>query len=193
MKYAQSDLLKKSFVLLAILCLTLACSTAFAQDSGENDGESEEEVAFTEGIKEATGLPFPFFIAIVFLPPGIGIFVLCMSADRRVRDKEEEYRPTRLAETLEGGEQIAPQGGPTRIGGAQPCKEAKQALTYGIIGLFFPPLGVLAIMTSLKAKKLIASDRRLTGEGNALAGIILGSADIALGALALLVILLQVM
>jgi hypothetical protein len=193
MKYAQSDLLKKSLLLLLVLCLTMACSTAFAQES-DDDAVSPEDAEFTEGIKTATGLPFPFFIAVVFLPTGIGIFVLCMSADRRVRDKEEEYKPTRLAETLGGEQQIAPQGGaPARMAGGKQCKEAKSALTLGIVAfLFIPILGIPAILTGLKAKKLIAQDRRLTGEGAALAGIILGFVALAWGALMVVIIMSMV-
>jgi hypothetical protein len=57
-----------------------------------------------------------------------------------------------------------------------PCKEATEALTYGIIGLFCfgIVLGPVAISKALKAKKMMAMNPRLAGSGKATAGLILG-------------------
>ncbi len=57
-----------------------------------------------------------------------------------------------------------------------PCKEATEALTYGIIGLFCfgIVLGPVAISKALKAKKMIAMNPQLAGSGKATAGLVLG-------------------
>jgi hypothetical protein len=57
-----------------------------------------------------------------------------------------------------------------------PCKEANEALTYSIIGIFC--FGIIlepiAISKALKAKKMIALNPRLSGSGKATAGLIIG-------------------
>jgi len=57
-----------------------------------------------------------------------------------------------------------------------PCKEAKEALTYAIIGLFCfgVILGPVAISKAAKAKKMIALNPRLTGSGQATAATVIG-------------------
>ena len=56
-----------------------------------------------------------------------------------------------------------------------PCKEAKDALWYAIIGIFC--FGIIlepiAIVKALKAKKLIADNPRLSGAGNATAALVI--------------------
>ncbi len=56
------------------------------------------------------------------------------------------------------------------------CKEAKDALTYAIVGLFCFGiiLGPVAISKAVKAKKLIQENPRLEGAGKATAAIIIG-------------------
>lgn len=58
----------------------------------------------------------------------------------------------------------------------QPCEEANEALKYAIIGIFC--FGIIlepiAISKALKAKKLIAANPNLTGEGKATAALIIG-------------------
>ena len=58
----------------------------------------------------------------------------------------------------------------------RPCKEASNALTIAIIGIFCFGiiLGPVAIVKASKAKKLIADDPTLTGEGKATAAMIIG-------------------
>jgi len=58
----------------------------------------------------------------------------------------------------------------------EPCPEAAEALKYAIISIFCfgVILGPVAISKALKAKKLIAANPNLTGEGKANAAIIIG-------------------
>lgn len=72
---------------------------------------------------------------------------------------------------------MALRGGPPIVEEATiPCKEANEALTYSIIGVFC--FGIIlepiAIMKALKAKKMIAMNPRLTGSGKATAALIIG-------------------
>ena len=57
-----------------------------------------------------------------------------------------------------------------------PCPEAGEALKYAIIGIFC--FGIIlepiAINKALKAKKLIAANPNLTGEGKANAALVIG-------------------
>ena len=57
-----------------------------------------------------------------------------------------------------------------------PCPEASEALKYAIIGIFC--FGIIlepiAINKALKAKKLIAANPNLTGEGKANAALVIG-------------------
>lgn len=57
-----------------------------------------------------------------------------------------------------------------------PCKEASEALTYAIIGLFCFGfiLGPMAISKASKARKMIEMNPRLTGSGKATAATIIG-------------------
>jgi hypothetical protein len=58
----------------------------------------------------------------------------------------------------------------------EPCPEANEALKYAIIGIFC--FGIIlepiAIKKALDAKKLIAANPNLTGEGKANAALIIG-------------------
>lgn len=71
--------------------------------------------------------------------------------------------------------------GPMVEEATMPCKEAGEALTYAIIGIFC--FGIIlepiAIYKALKAKKMIAANPRLTGSGKATAALII--AVVALG------------
>ncbi len=70
-----------------------------------------------------------------------------------------------------------------------PCKEAGEALTYSIVGLFCFGiiLGPIAISKALKAKKMMALNPRLTGSGKATAGLIIGIIALVLWVLSILV------
>jgi len=69
-----------------------------------------------------------------------------------------------------------------------PCKEAGEALTYSIVGLFCfgIVLGPVAISKALKAKKMMALNPRLTGSGKATAGLIIGIIALVLWLLSIL-------
>ena len=72
---------------------------------------------------------------------------------------------------------MAMQGQPVLVEEATiPCKEANEALTYGIVGIFCFGfiLGPIAVSKALKAKKMIAMNPRLAGSGKATAGLVLG-------------------
>ncbi len=69
-----------------------------------------------------------------------------------------------------------------------PCKEAGEALTYAIVGLFCFGfiLGPIAISKASKAKKMIALNPRLTGSGKATAATIIGIVGLVLWVLSLI-------
>ncbi len=70
-----------------------------------------------------------------------------------------------------------------------PCKEANEALTYSIVGIFCCGiiLQPIAISKALKAKKMIAMNPRLTGSGKATAGLIIGIVGLVLWILGMIV------
>lgn len=57
-----------------------------------------------------------------------------------------------------------------------PCKEANEALTYAIVGLFCFGfiLGPIALVKASKAKQMIDADPRLLGAGKVTAARIIG-------------------
>jgi hypothetical protein len=63
-----------------------------------------------------------------------------------------------------------------------PCKEANEALTYAIVGIFC--FGIIlepiAISKALKAKKMIELNPRLSGSGKATAALIIAIVALAL-------------
>ena len=67
-------------------------------------------------------------------------------------------------------------GMPVVEGVTEPCAEAGEALKYAIIGIFC--FGIIlepiAISKALKAKKMIAANPNLTGEGKANAALVIG-------------------
>jgi hypothetical protein len=78
---------------------------------------------------------------------------------------------------------MALRGGPPIVEEATiPCKEANDALTYSIIGVFC--FGIIlepiAISKALKAKKMIEMNPRLTGSGKATAALIIGIVGLVL-------------
>ena len=70
---------------------------------------------------------------------------------------------------------MAVRGQPVIEAATIPCKEAGEALTYAIVGLFC--FGIIlepiAISKALKAKKMMAANPRLTGSGKATAALII--------------------
>lgn len=83
---------------------------------------------------------------------------------------------------------MALRGGPPVVEEATiPCKEASEALTYSIVGIFC--FGIIlepiAISKALKAKKMIELNPRLTGSGKATAALIIGIVALVLWVLSL--------
>jgi hypothetical protein len=74
---------------------------------------------------------------------------------------------------------LAVSGRPVAEQATIPSALADEAFKYAIIGIFCFGvfLGPMAVVKGLKAKKEIAADPQLTGEGKATAAIIIGSLD----------------
>ena len=70
----------------------------------------------------------------------------------------------------------------------QPCKEASEALTYSIVGIFCFGiiLGPIAISKAWKAKKMMAANPNLTGSGKATAALVVGIAALILWVLGMM-------
>lgn len=60
--------------------------------------------------------------------------------------------------------------------GTIPCPQAKEALMYAIVSFFCFGfiLGPIAIFKAIKARKIIAENPQLSGDGKALAALIMG-------------------
>jgi len=71
--------------------------------------------------------------------------------------------------------------------GTMPCKEASEALTYAIVGLFC--FGIIlepiALVKAGKARKMLAMNPRLTGHGKATAATIIAVVGLVLWVLGL--------
>src|ERR671932_2279712 len=92
-----------------------------------------------------------------------------------------------------GSWQRAPDGSWVQVGGTQTSGKSTAALVLGILGLVLCPLicSVLALVFGYQARREIdASGGRLTGRGNAIAGIVLGWIGVAF--LVLLVVLIVI-
>jgi hypothetical protein len=78
---------------------------------------------------------------------------------------------------------LAIKGAPPVVEAATlPCPEASEALKYAIVSLFCFGLilGPIAINKALKAKKMIATNPRLTGSGKVTAALIIGTIGLVL-------------
>jgi hypothetical protein len=84
---------------------------------------------------------------------------------------------------------MAVQGRPRDEAATRPCKEANDALTYAIVGIFC--FGIIlepiAIVKAFKAKNLIDRDPTLTGSGKATAALIIGFVSLGLWVIGLIV------
>lgn len=82
---------------------------------------------------------------------------------------------------------LAVSGRPVVEQATVPCALADEALKYALIGIicFGVVLGPIAIFKALKAKKEIAADPMLTGEGKANAALIIGAVVVVLWVLGL--------
>lgn len=83
---------------------------------------------------------------------------------------------------------MAVKGAPVVEEGTLPCKEASDALTYSIVGIFC--FGIIlepiAISKALKAKKMIGLNPRLTGSGKAQAALIIAIVGLVLWVLGII-------
>jgi hypothetical protein len=83
---------------------------------------------------------------------------------------------------------MAVKGQPVVEQGTIPCKEAGEALTYAIIGLFC--FGIIlepiALIKASKAKKMMALNPRLTGSGKATAATVIAIVVLALWVLGII-------
>ncbi len=74
-----------------------------------------------------------------------------------------------------------------------PCKEANEALTYAIIGIFC--FGIIlepiALVKASKAKKMIAMNPQLAGSGKATAAVIIATVALLLWVIGILVRITQ--
>jgi hypothetical protein len=77
---------------------------------------------------------------------------------------------------------MALSGAPVIEEATETCKEAKEALTYAIIGIFC--LGIIlepfALVKASKAKKMMAANPQLTGSGMATAAQIIAAIALTL-------------
>ncbi len=87
----------------------------------------------------------------------------------------------------------APPGAPPVMGYGSPgggveCPLASEALKYAIVGIFCCGivLGPLAIKKALDAKKMIAMNPGMTGDGKATAAIVIGAIEIVLTIISIL-------
>lgn len=83
---------------------------------------------------------------------------------------------------------MAVQGRPVVEAATIPCKEAGEALTYAIVGLFC--FGIIlepiAISKAIKARNMIAANPRLTGSGKATAALIIAIVGLVLWVLGMI-------
>jgi hypothetical protein len=88
---------------------------------------------------------------------------------------------------------LAVDGQPVIEEATLPCKEANDALTYAIVGIFC--FGIIlepiAIAKALKAKKMIALNPRLTGSGKATAALTIGIIILVLSIIGIISMLSQ--
>ena len=89
---------------------------------------------------------------------------------------------------------LAIQGKPMIEEATIPCKEAGEALTCSIVGLFC--FGIIlepiAIFKALKAKKMLAANPRLTGSGKATAALTIAIIGLALWVLGMIARVAQI-
>ena len=171
---------KLNYSILAICCWASASGIALAaEDSG---GESYGSSIWV--------LPYAFVILCI----GLGTMVVCRSARRKDRAKPEQYEKISLIDRGDAEAAVAQKkrGGIQRA--KQECKEAKTALIMSIVGLVIcAPVCIVGLIQGMKARKLIAGDRRLSGDGQALAAIVISAIGLFLWVLGIFVIIGAVM
>jgi len=186
------NLLVLTAVLLAgAPSLSRAPSLAWAQ---EDEEEEEEEEYDDGGAAGATGKAAekkpPKYVApyaLVIVCVGMGVWLICRPS-RRAGPKQTAWLPS---VTGKGDAEAGEKKGPARRG-KELCQEAKTGLNMAIAGII-PFVGILGIWKSIQAKKIISQNRRLTGEGMALAGIIVGAVTVVIWVVILVIVLAKVL
>ncbi len=154
------------FRIICLLILTLVCWTAV---SGAVFAQAAESSKKSSG---SGALAYLAPWAVIVMSIGLGLLLVCRTSNRRSRAGPEQYERISFLdrEDAEKAVATAKRGGLKRT--LEMCKEAQTAMTMSFVGLAFVPVAVFGLMQGLKARKLISQDRRLTGETQALTGIV---------------------
>ena len=165
----------------------------YEEDYENDEGYGEEDEA-SESTEKAKDDKPPMFVgpyALVIACVGLGVWVLCRPS-RREGPKETAWLPSGLLGSGDAEGEAKKKGPAAR--GKEVCPQAKTALNISIAGIV-PVLGLLlgglGLFKSIQAKKLIAENRRLTGDGLALAGIIVGAVMIVVQAVVTVVVVIK--
>lgn len=160
--------------IVAAVCGLACCGLAWGQ---EETAAGEGEV--TNVAPEAEAPPYVMPYALVIACVGLGVMLVCRSANRHELTKK--WKPVGLLGAREGDGEGDDQAGPASRT-KQVSKEAQTALTISIAGVI-PVVGIFiaafGLVKSLQAKKAIAQNKLLAGEGVALSGIIVAAILIA--------------
>lgn len=152
-----------SLALLATFCLLVLSTAVLAQE-----GEAKEE--------PAKGPAYVGAYSLVILCVGGGTFLACRSAGRHAPKEKRRKMPSAHVGGDDADGEKKKDGPASRT--KQVSQEAKTALTISIagivpvVGLF---IGGFGLWKSIQAKKIVARNKLLSGEGIALAGIIVGA------------------
>jgi hypothetical protein len=156
-------------LILAIVAWTALSSVAFAQAAANSKASSG-------GGGPAYLLPW----ALIVMCIGLGLLMVCRTSNRKSRAGPQQYERVSFLDREDADKAVATgkRGGLKRT--AQLCKEAKMSMNMSFVGLAVVPVAVFALLQGIKARKLISQDRRLTGETQALTGIVVSVLAIVL-------------
>jgi len=160
---------------------------AWAQDEDEEEAEEEAGEGAAAKAEEKKPPKYVAPYALVIVCVGVGVWLICRPS-RRAGPKQTAWLPSITGK--EGTEAGQKKGHVPR--GKELCQEAKTGLNMAIAGII-PFVGILGIWKSVQAKKLISQNRRLTGEGRALAGIIVGTVTVVIWVVVVVVVLAKVL
>ena len=169
--------------ILALICWTAVPGVVLAQAA--------------EGSEESPGggaLAYLAPWAVIVMCIGLGLVLVCRSSNRQSRAGPEQYAKVSFMdrEDAEKAVATAKRGGLKRV--AEPCKEATNALIMASVGLVICAiLCPMGLIKGLQAKKMIAQNPRLTGEGQAMAAIVVGGIGTALWILGIIVTVISMM
>jgi len=186
-----------ALILLAVAAVSwpASCGIAWAQEDEEEyeeeyDDDDGDSTVTTTTPGESESPPYVLPYALVILCVGLGVFLVCRSANRHAPTKK--WAPTGLLQARGDEEAGAKEGPAPRT--KELCKDAQTGLILAITGLI-PAVGIFTgafgLWKSVKAKKMIAQNRLLRGEGMALAGIIIAPIAIVISLAVTVVILIK--